>query len=357
MGAVADLLIIGGGPAGLTLAILARNMGLTAGLVEAVEFPRIAHGDTLPAGIDSYFELLGIPRERLYRDAVPFQSHHLRWNDLEEVVTQVGDQKASIPTQGLHVPRHHLEPMLLERALEVGASILQPAVVKKVVIHNHKISGVSTTKGDFLAKFVIDAAGSRHWLARKLGMKVQFYSPSLYGYYNWARGHCPECYEHPLVYSDAQGWTWISRVEADMYQVTRQTFEPVPEFRSWLPPEFVAAGLVPVGPTRGADLTWRIVGRPAGRGFFMIGDAVRRSDPVTQRGIERGMIDACKVSMLLARWKDGELEEDPMAQEYVDEIKGDYLKGLASSYGFLRTHPNAPDWLRQDEMYLRQAFL
>lgn len=55
-----DLLIIGGGTAGLTLGIMARQMGLTAGVVEAATYPRVAHGDTLPSGIDGYFKMIGI---------------------------------------------------------------------------------------------------------------------------------------------------------------------------------------------------------------------------------------------------------------------------------------------------------
>lgn len=354
---VADLLIIGGGPAGLSLAILAKSYGLSVGVMEASTLPRVSHGDTLPAGIDGYFELMGISRERLYRDAEPFSSHCLRWGELPDVVSAVGHTGGSIPTHGLHVPRHFLEPMLLERAQELKIEVLQSCVVKQALTRDNKICGVQTNRGRFLSKFVVDAGGSRHWLARKLGMPVEFHSPKLYGYYNWARGHCPECYDHPLVYTDDLGWTWISRVEKDLYQVTRQTFEAVKDFRDWLPPEFVKAGLVPIGPTRGADLTWRFVARPAGRGFFMIGDAVRRSDPVTQRGIERAMIDACKVSQLLSRWKDGVMDEDLIAKEYVEEVRADYAKGLKNSYGLLSHHPHAPDWLKASEPFYERHFL
>ena len=351
MSKLADLLIVGGGPGGLTLAILARQMGLNAGLIEAVKYPHEAHGDTFTSGVAAYFKMLGIPEERLYRDAVPFRSHNLRWeNEAEQAYSQ-------IPSEGLHLPRHLLEPMLMERAREIGASVLQPCVVKSLIMNENRLAGVDTDKGKFFARFVVDAAGSRHWLARKLGMAVEFYSPKLYGYYNWARGNCPACYERPLIYSDPQGWSWISRVEPELYQFTRMTFEPQENFRGWQPPEFVESGLEPIGPTRGADMTWRVVQRPAGQAFFMIGDALRRTDPMTSRGIERAMVDAFKVALLLTKWKDNELSEEELITAYVEDIAQDYRKGLENSYGFLRTHPNAPDWLKGDHLYFREAYL
>lgn len=104
-------------------------------------------------------------------------------------------------------------------------------------------------------------------------------------------------------------------------------------------------------------MTWRIVSRPAGRGYFMIGDSVRRNDPMTNRGFELAMADACKVALLLSRWKDGELDEDEMARTYTEDVKTQYLQGLELSYAFLRDHPQAPAWLTQGVMYRQETLL
>ncbi len=352
-----DVLILGGGVAGLSMAILARQMGFSATVFEAVKFPRVFHGDTLPAGIAQYFEMLGISRERLYRNALPYVSHRLRWNSPEEIVSTLGDDKGT-PNEGLTITREFLEPMLRERALELGASVLQPCVVNQLIVRDGRVCGLSTSAQDFEGRFVIDAAGSRHWLARKLGIPVEFYSRRLHGYYNWARGHSQLCHECPLIYDDATGWTWISRVEEpDLYQFTRMAFKPLANYRGWMPPEFVEAKMEVIGATRGADMTWRIVSQPAGPGYFMVGDAVRRNDPMTNRGFELALVDSFKVALLLSAWRRGEIDEEQMTQTYVSEVKDYYLKGLTQSYQFLKGHPRAPLWLKKGQMFVRQALL
>lgn len=357
---VADILIVGGGPAGLTLSIMAAQMGLSSGVIESGTYPRVAHGDTLPAGIQDYFAMAGIDRERLYRDAIPFRALCVRWDKGTEIHS-TGSPEDDVPHEGLHIPRHLLEPILVERATQLGVPILQPCVVRKLIMKGNRkrgfrVSGVSTDRGEFYGKFVVDAAGSRHWLARKLGSAIDYYSPPLYGYYNWGRGSCPIADEKPLIYSHPGGWSWFSRVQQpDLYQCTGMTFESLgPKGRSWMPDELRQAGVRPIGPTRRADMTWRVVPEPAGRGYFMIGDAVRRNDPMTNRGFELAMADACRVALLLRRWRDGEIDDEALSRQYMEDTLSQYLKGLEISRDFMRRHPQAPPWLLQEEPYYRR---
>jgi hypothetical protein len=69
------------------------------------------------------------------------------------------------------------------------------------------------------------------------------------------------------------------------------------------------------------------------------------------------MADACKLSALIVRWKNGELSEDQCTAAYADEVKAEYVKGLQSAYGFLRCHPQAPPWLRQEKMFYEETIL
>lgn len=354
---IADVIVLGAGPAGLCTAIAATQMGMRVAVIEAGEVARSAHGDTLPAGIGQYFNMLGIPNERYLRDAVPFDGIRLTDVHGNSELNPVGQMVGGIHNRGLHIPRHFLDAMLYERAQELGIDVLQNCVAKKLIVQGNRVRGVGTSKGNFLCHFTVDAAGARHWLARKLGIAIDYYSPPLYGCYGWARGHCPEVYDAPHVHCSESGWVWTSRVEADLYQFTRQSPLPIEDLRHWMPEHFLAHGLKPIGPTRGADLTWQFVSRPAGRGFAMVGDSVRRSDPASNRGIERAFVDAFQLCLLLSQWKQGNLSETEVPTRYVEEVKPKYLEDLKLAYAFLRDKANAPEWARGEKFYHHRGAL
>jgi len=59
--------------------------------------------------------------------------------------------------------------------------------------------------------------------------------------------------------------------------------------QAWNPPEELIA-LDEVGNTRGADVTWRRVTKPAGLGFFIAGDAAFVVDPASSDGVIRAIM-------------------------------------------------------------------
>lgn len=56
----ADVVIVGGGPAGSAAAIACAGTGLNVVLVERAAFPREAPGETLHPGVESLLERLGV---------------------------------------------------------------------------------------------------------------------------------------------------------------------------------------------------------------------------------------------------------------------------------------------------------
>lgn len=351
-----DILIVGAGPAGLTLAIAATQMGLQVQLLAAADIGSPAHGDTLPAGIHQYFEMLGIEPERYLLDAVPFDGIQITGFGGEKSVQPVGQMVGDRHCAGLHIPRHFLDPMLYQRAQQLGITV-QKCVASKLIVSKNQIVGVQTNRGELLAHWVVDAAGSRHWLARKMDIGVDFFSPPLHGCYGWARGHSPEIYHQPSIDCQQGGWIWTSRVEADVYQFTHQSAEPIADLRHWLPPSFGQNSLKPIFATRGADFTWRFVTRPAGRGFAMIGDAVRRSDPASQRGIERAVVDAFQLALLLRQWKAGTMTEGQVASGHVEQLHQQYHKDIKSAYAFLYSMAGAPEWSDPSKVQWRRQKL
>jgi 2-polyprenyl-6-methoxyphenol hydroxylase-like FAD-dependent oxidoreductase len=121
-----DALIIGAGPAGTTTAILLAQAGWKVALVEKKRFPRRkVCGECIAATNLPLLDALGVGNA----------FHALAGPQLQQIVLMHGDQTicADLPP-ATHAPhywgkalgREHLDTLLLDRARQVGASILQP---------------------------------------------------------------------------------------------------------------------------------------------------------------------------------------------------------------------------------------
>jgi flavin-dependent dehydrogenase len=157
-----------------------------------------------------------------------------------------------------------------------------------------------------MADFVIDAAGGTHWLARQLKLTIEKHSPPLFAYYGYAKGECHFRDEAPAIVITPEGWIWTAKAQEHLYQWTRLYFNKnkndnnqlVPS-RGWLPDEF--KGLKPVEFVRSANVTWRLVVRPAGLGYFIVGDAATVLDPSSAHGVLRALMSGIMASHAILR--------------------------------------------------------
>jgi flavin-dependent dehydrogenase len=171
-----DCVVMGGGPAGSTVATLVAGAGFSTLLVERDRFPRRHVGESLMP--DSYFvfERLGM-LDKLKRSGyakkvgVQFVNHKgresapflFRWNDPREC------------SETWHVPRPEFDQMLFENAGEHGAECHQGVRVLDVLMDGDRATGVRLQTEDetreVRAKVVVDATGQQAILSSKLGLR------------------------------------------------------------------------------------------------------------------------------------------------------------------------------------------
>jgi len=127
-----DAIIVGGGPAGSTAAILLAQAGWSVALVEKQTFPRRkVCGECIAASNLPLLDALGVGA----------QFDALAGPQLRSVAVYAGDAAVVAPLPPCLAPhawgkvlgREHLDTLLLARAAEVGATILQPCTVKRIV--------------------------------------------------------------------------------------------------------------------------------------------------------------------------------------------------------------------------------
>lgn len=307
----ADVVVVGGGPAGSAAAIACATRGLSVVLCEREQPGRERPGETLHPGIEPLFGQLGIA-DRLAR--VVGACHAgiwIEWGGPRRFEAFGND--ASGPWKGFQVWRADFDALLLSRAREAGVEVRQPCAVTGALAPNGSPRGVMTTAGPIAARMVVDASGMARWLGRALGVASPARSPRLIARYGYAEGSCPGRDDAPALVGDASGWTWAARVRPEVYQWTRVSFGS-PAHSDWVPEEF--RSLARRTPSRGADVTWRMATAAAGHGWFMVGDAAATLDPTSSHGVLKAIMSGMMAGHLIAAVLDGKAPPEAAATAY-----------------------------------------
>jgi flavin-dependent dehydrogenase len=174
-----DVIVIGGGPAGSSVAGILSREGRKVVVFEKARFPRHHIGESLMT--DTYFTFLrmGIleklrqsPFVRKYsvqfanpagKESRPF--YFFEANHHESAVTW-------------QVTRAEFDLMLLEHAAEQGATVYQETQIKRVLFEGDRAYGVEALMTDgsvqeFQAPVVVDATGQTAMLSNKFGWRVR----------------------------------------------------------------------------------------------------------------------------------------------------------------------------------------
>ncbi len=320
-----DVLIVGAGPASTATAIQCIKAGLKVAILESRLFPRHRPGESLHPGIEPLLESLGVIDQFRQANFLRYEGIWVKLNDEQKHFVPFGSDEKGI-WFGFQAWRETFDEILLQQAKALGVEIIQPCRALRPLINGKQVVGVTTTKGNYLARFVVDGAGGQHWLAKQLGLEVRFFSPRFIAYYGYVEGNSLTFHENPTFIADEQGWTWIAKIKPNLYQWTRLNFYLQRLTSDWKPQEFQAMSTK--YKTLAVDVTWRLVSSFAGQGFFLVGDAAGVLDPASSHGVLRAIMSGMMVAHLivqsinqdskqfieiyqkwLAKWFDHDLEE------------------------------------------------
>lgn len=166
----ADVVVVGGGPAGSGLACLLARRGFDVLLLEAQHFPRdqVCGESVSPEG-SRLIERIGA--EARLRALRPQPLYGMRMI-APDGTSFVGRYRSERP--GLALRRLDLDAALLETAREAGARILHGARVRELLFDQGRVAGVvawlAGEPREFRARLVAGADGRRSVVARRLGL-------------------------------------------------------------------------------------------------------------------------------------------------------------------------------------------
>jgi flavin-dependent dehydrogenase len=260
------------------------------------------------------------------------------WSDWGRgAVFQPYGADADGPWLGWQVNRGELDGGLLCQTVQAGVKVLQPVRATAALVEQRRVVGVQTPNGALTARWTVDAAGGRHFLARQLRLPIRRMSPRLVAWYGYVRGCCPTRDTAPLVTAASDGWVWTARVAVERYAWVRLSWRPGRQ----PPPPDEFDGLVPEGSIHGVDVTWRVVEPAAGPGFFLCGDAGAILDPSAAHGVIRGLISGMMAGHLISHSYGNELSA---AKAYDDWLTDRFDADSTALRELYRVHPTPPSW-------------
>jgi flavin-dependent dehydrogenase len=312
----ADVIIIGGGPAGATVGAYLGRAGYRALILDRDIHPRDHVGESLVPATNIVTHDLGFWEKMESSQFI--KKPGATWTGTKgkvgsEFVVTFAEipQKIPNPEYTYHVDRAVFDAMYLRHAHELGAEVIEGATVLKVHFDGDRATGVRVRvlgrEIDLRSKFVVDASGRRCQLGKQLGLWEKDKQFNQFAIYSWFEGVKPPSeqtaeYIHVHFLPVERGWVWhipiyqgVTSVGAvveksqftksgkdhetffnellGMTANTRHILEDAKRVR----PFFIEA-----------DYSYKM-DHFSGPGWLMVGDAARFVDPIFSSGVSVAM--------------------------------------------------------------------
>jgi flavin-dependent dehydrogenase len=306
-----DVIVIGGGPGGSTVATLIAQHGYRVQLFERERFPRFHIGESLiPETYWILQRLNMLPKMKgshfVKKYSVQFVNQHGKLSEPFYFV----DHKPHECSQTWQVLREELDQMLLDNARGHGVAVHEGARVLEVLFERERAVGVRVVLDDGVertvrAQVVVDASGQSSMIMSRLGLREWdpiLKKAALWTYWEGARRDTGKDEGATLVLQTRgkNGWFWYipqhnnivsvgvvaafdylftNRPEKDHEQIYFTEIERCPGVK-----ERIAPGRR-VAPFRAAKEYSYRSRRAAGDGWVLVGDAYGFLDPLYSSGV------------------------------------------------------------------------
>jgi halogenation protein CepH len=350
-----DVVVVGGGPGGSTLATLVAKHGHRVVLLEKETFPRYQIGESLlPATVHGICRLLGVD-DKIAAAGFPVKrGGTFRWGanpEPWEFSFAVSPRMAGPTSHAYQVERMRFDQILLDNAREHGVDVRERHTVAEVLEADGRVTGVryrddSGATGEIGARFVIDASGNTSRIARQVGGSRSysefFRNLAVFGYFEGGKRLPKPSDGNILCAAFDHGWFWyiplsdtltsvgavvdpqlIGRVQGDPAQALHELSSEC----SLISDHLADATRVTSGPYGEVRVRkdWSYCATEFHRpGMALIGDAACFVDPVFSSGVHLAtygaLLAARSVNSVLA----GTVEEDRAFAEFETRYRREY---------------------------------
>lgn len=353
------VVIVGGGPAGASVAISLARAGLSPVLLEAHDGPRTKVGECLPPGANLLLGQLGLDG-RVGRAGFPSHGNRFLWGSDEAAER---DFIFGTGGAGWQLDRRKFEEELAGAAVEAGAEWLYGRRLLgcsregggwKLDVETRR--GVETRRADF----VVDASGRAARLARLVGARRIRYDRlvGVAAYFNSVDGGD----SFTLVEAVPSGWWYSARLPGgkliaaymtDGDLIDRAAARDAGGWRDLLETAEQTRSRVGEGGRRGPAATRVLAAHTArlsavaGDGWLAVGDAAVSHDPLASYGISAALGAGLYAAPAVVAYLGGRRDALRAYAQLVDRAFAQYLLMHYDRYSLEQRWPDAPFWRRR----------
>lgn len=357
-----DVVVVGGGPGGSSLASLVSMQGHRVLLLEKETFPRYQIGESLlPSTVHGICRMLGVTEELAQAGFPQKSGGTFRWgsNPTPWNFTFSISPKIAGPTSfAYQVERSKFDKILLDNAERKGVDVRQNCTVQDVIERDGRVVGVTYTDIDgnerqAYGTYVVDASGNASRIYKRVGGQREysdfFRSLALFGYFENGKRLPGAAFGNILCVAFKSGWFWYiplsgtltsvgavvrredaAKIQGDPEQALNSLIDECPMIKEYL----VRATRVTEGQygqlrvRKDYSYHHTMFWKP---GLVLIGDAACFVDPVFSSGVHlathSALLAARSINTVLA----GKLDE----QRAFDEFEIRYRREFGVFYEFL----------------------
>jgi halogenation protein CepH len=308
-----DVLVIGGGPGGSTVATMLARQGHRVVLLERERFPRHHIGESLlPASIP-VLEELGVLPAIQQAGFLPKWGATMVWgNDRTPWSWYFRETNQKYP-HAYQVWRPYFDQLLLDNSRAHGVEVREGHTVREVLFEDGRAVGVRFAADDAAecvarAGFIVDASGQSALLGRQLDLRrwdPLFQNLAVYGYFSAAQRLPVPDETNILVESYPHGWFWNIPLHTGWMSVGAVVDSHTGQegIRHGGPQRFLTEQIAHAPCTRqmlqDADLAsgpfvikdWSYVSdEVVGDGYILVGDAACFVDPLFSSGVHLALM-------------------------------------------------------------------